>query len=119
MNIIKLIFTVLFLISIGLSENRNHKTHHYKKHRKHSSVRHRTHQAYLGVNWHWNRRNHWWQDCSHHEQLIIIDDKKHDSNQESVLKIIEQIEKKAKLKDDGLITAEKYQIKKKVLLKRI
>jgi len=45
--------------------------------------------------------------------------KKHDSNQESVLKIIEQIEKLAKLKDDGLITAEEYQIKKKVLLKRI
>jgi uncharacterized protein YfkK (UPF0435 family) len=51
--------------------------------------------------------------------VVVKDDKDNDEKHETVLQIIEEIEKLAELKEKGLITEEEYQKKKKELLKRI
>ena len=120
MKHLKILLLFIFLLSLAYPSHKRHKTHKPKKHKVHHVTNHHKPQVYLGVNWHWNRWDHWWHDCGYRQRVVVVkDDKDNDEKHETVLQIIEEIEKLAELKEKGLITEEEYQKKKKELLKRI
>ena len=114
MKSFRIILSFIFLLSLAYPSHKRHKAHKHKKHKVHHVVKHHKPRVHLGVNWHWNRWDPWWYDCRVHERVVVVKDK-----HETVLEIIEEIEKLAELKEKGLITEEEYQKKKKELLKRI
>ncbi|MBT6865759.1 MAG: hypothetical protein HOA19_00265 [Candidatus Marinimicrobia bacterium] len=122
MKIIKLILSVLFVFSFGFSEHRKNKTHKHKKHRKHKVhhvVKYHKPRIHIGANWRWNHWDHWIHDCGVHQRVLVVKETEDNNKHETVLQIIEEIEKLAELKEKRLITEEEYQKKKKELLKRI
>ena len=120
MKSFRIILSFIFLLSLAYPSHKRHKAHKHKKHKVHHVVKHHKPRVHLGVNWHWNRWDPWWYDCMVHERVVVVKDNNDKKDEhETVLEIIEEIEKLAELKEKGLITEEEYQKKKKELLKRI
>ena len=120
MKSLKIFFALIFFFSIAFSDHRKNKPHKHKKHKSHRVVKHHQPRGHVGFNWRWNQSNHWWHDCGHHQRVVVVKDDTVEKDQhETVLEIIEQIEKLAELKEKEIITEEEYQKKKKELLNRI
>ena len=111
MKIIKLIISVLFVFSFGFSEHRKNKTHKHKKHRKHKVhhvVKYHKPRIHIGANWRWNHWDHWIHDCGVHNRVVVVKETEDNNKHETVLQIIEEIEKLAELKEKRLIIEEEY-----------
>ena len=123
MKLYKYLTIAFLLISFAFSEHRKHKSRKHKKYNTYHVVKHRKPKVHLGFHWHLNRWNHWghrWHNCGCRQKVVVVKEQKEKKDEhESVLQIIEEIEKLAELKEKGHITEKEYQKKKKELLKRI
>lgn len=112
MKLLKPSLAFIILLSIGFADHRNKR--HHKKHKKHRIYTMHYPRWTFGVNWH-NSWNH----CTPNRKVVVVKNESENDKHESVLNIIEEIEKLAELKEKGLITQKEYEKKKKDLLKRI